>query len=102
MDKGGECTLDHARPDGAGVRERRFTLKPGESSDLVKTTYGYHMMQVVQQDAGGLKPFDEVKGELAAQWKKQRVNDLMQQISDKAQAAAAEGSDASREGGRRI
>ena len=34
-----------------------------------------------------MRTFAEVKGELAAQWKKQRVNDLMQQASDKAQSA---------------
>ena len=39
----------------------------------------------MQHDAARIKPFEEVKADLAAQWKKQRVNDLMQQISDKAQ-----------------
>jgi hypothetical protein len=34
-----------------------------------------------------LKPFSEVKPQLEAEFKKQRVNDLMQQMSDKAQAA---------------
>jgi len=63
-----------------------FTLKPGESS-IVKTTYGYHVMQVVQHDPARLRPFDEVKAQLAADYKKQLVNDTMQQISDKAQAA---------------
>ena len=43
-------------------------------------------MQVMQHDPARLKPFDEVKATLAAEWKKQRVNDMMQQISDKAQA----------------
>jgi peptidyl-prolyl cis-trans isomerase D len=62
-----------------------FSLKPGEST-LIKTTYGYHILQVMQHDAARIKPFDEVKGDLAAQWKKQRVNDLMEQVSDKAQA----------------
>ena len=62
-----------------------FTLKPGESA-LIKTTYGYHIIQVMQHDPARIKPFEEVKADLAAQWKKQRVNDLMEQISDKAQA----------------
>ena len=43
-------------------------------------------MQVMQHDPARLKPFDEVKATLAAEYKKQRVNDIMQQISDKAQA----------------
>ena len=64
-----------------------FSLKVGETSDLVKTVYGYHIVQTLARQDAGVRTFAEVKGELAAQWKKQRVNDLMQQASDKAQAA---------------
>jgi peptidyl-prolyl cis-trans isomerase D len=64
-----------------------FALKPGETSDLVKTMYGYHIVQTLQRQDAGLRSFAEVKGELEAQWKKQRVNDIMQQASDKAQSA---------------
>ena len=66
--------------------DEAFTLKPGESG-IVKTTYGYHIVKVLQHDPARLRPFDEVKGELAATWKKQRVSDLMQQASDRAQTA---------------
>ena len=64
-----------------------FSLKPGETSDLVKTVYGYHIVQTLARQDGGVRSFAEVKPELAAQWKKQRVNDLMQLASDKAQSA---------------
>ena len=64
-----------------------FALKVGETSDLVKTMYGYHIVQTLARQDAGVRTFAEVKGELAAQWKKQRVNDLMQQASDKAQSA---------------
>ena len=64
-----------------------FALKPGETSDLVKTQYGYHIVQTLARQDAGVRTFAEVKGELATQWKKQRVNDLMQQASDKAQSA---------------
>jgi peptidyl-prolyl cis-trans isomerase D len=64
-----------------------FSLKTGETSDLVKTMYGYHIVQTLARQDAGVRTFAEVKGELAAQWKKQRVNDLMQQASDKAQSA---------------
>jgi hypothetical protein len=42
---------------------------------------------VLQHEDARLRPFEEAKGELAAQWKKQHANDAMNQISDKAQAA---------------
>jgi peptidyl-prolyl cis-trans isomerase D len=64
-----------------------FALKVGQTSDLVKTMYGYHIVQTLARQDGGVRTFAEVKSELAAQWKKQRVNDLMQLASDKAPAA---------------
>ncbi|HTQ53318.1 MAG TPA: peptidyl-prolyl cis-trans isomerase [Bryobacteraceae bacterium] len=64
-----------------------FSLKPGEISDPVKTTYGYHILQVIKHEPAQLKTFESVKNEIASEYKKQRVNDLMQQTSDNAQAA---------------
>jgi peptidyl-prolyl cis-trans isomerase D len=64
-----------------------FSLKVNEISDPVKTAYGYHILQVLKHEQAQLKPFDDVKAQLAAAYKKQRVNDLMQQLSDKVQAA---------------
>jgi len=63
-----------------------FSLKPGQT-DLVKTVYGYHIVQTLARQDAGVRPFAEVKNEIASQWKKQRVNDMMQAASDKAQQA---------------
>jgi peptidyl-prolyl cis-trans isomerase D len=83
---GGEYTVQRNGQMVPEFENAAFTLKPGES-DLIKTSYGYHIVQVMQHDPARVKPFEEVKTELAAEWKKQRVSDLMQQISDKAQTA---------------
>jgi parvulin-like peptidyl-prolyl isomerase len=64
-----------------------FSLKPKEISDLVKTEYGYHILQILDKQEPRLQAFDEAKDQLAAEWKKQRVGDQVQQVSDKAQAA---------------
>jgi len=82
--KGGEYDVQRNGQMVAEFENAAFTLKPGES-DIVKTKYGYHVFQVMKHDQARLKPFDEVKAELAAQWKKQRASDLMQQASDRAQ-----------------
>ncbi len=63
-----------------------FSLKPGETQ-MVKVDYGYHIVQLQQKEDGRMKPFEEVKGDLLAQIKKERASDMMQKISDKAQAA---------------
>jgi peptidyl-prolyl cis-trans isomerase D len=62
-------------------------MKPGEISDLVKTQYGYHILQVEEKEAARLKPFEEVKADLSANYKKAKVSQEMQGLADKAQAA---------------
>ena len=64
-----------------------FALKPGEISEPVKSQFGYHIIQLISHEEPRLKPFEEVKPQLAAEFQKQRANDLMQETADKAEAA---------------
>jgi peptidyl-prolyl cis-trans isomerase D len=84
VNTGGEYTVQKNGQMVPEFESAAFSMKPGESG-IVKTTYGYHIMQVMQHDPARLKSFEEVKPMLATEYKKQRVNDIMQQISDKAQ-----------------
>jgi peptidyl-prolyl cis-trans isomerase D len=63
-----------------------FTLKPGQS-DVIKTTYGYHVVQVLEHQDAHLKPFEEVKADISNQLTTQRANALVQTDTDQAEAA---------------
>lgn len=60
--------------------------KPGEISNLVKTQYGYHILQLVARKSKGPKPFDEVKDALIAKVKQSSQqkgrNDLAKSLED--------------------
>jgi peptidyl-prolyl cis-trans isomerase D len=66
-----------------------FAMKPGELSGIVTTEFGYHIIKLDEKEEARVKPFEEVKGELATQLKKQRVNDQMQTVADKVHDALA-------------
>src|SRR5262249_28058609 len=86
-EKGGEYDVQR----GQMVKEfedASFTQKPGDIA-LVKTNYGYHIVQVISRAPAHQQTFEEVKDAIATQAKKVRVNELMQKASDQAQQMLA-------------
>lgn len=64
-----------------------FSAKPKDISDVVTTEYGYHIIQVTEKEAARIRPFDEVKENIATELKKQTVAEKTQAIADQAHAA---------------
>jgi peptidyl-prolyl cis-trans isomerase D len=50
-----------------------FTLAPGQTSDLVKTQFGYHILQVEEKKTAHLRPLSEVKAEIVPILEQQRT-----------------------------
>jgi peptidyl-prolyl cis-trans isomerase D len=50
-----------------------FTLAPGQTSDLVKTQFGYHILQVEDKKTAHLRPLAEVKPEIVPVLEQQKA-----------------------------
>jgi peptidyl-prolyl cis-trans isomerase D len=66
-----------------------FALKQGDLSDVVNTEFGYHIIKVDEKEKARVKPFEEVKADLATELKKQRVTEKMQSTADQVHDALA-------------
>jgi peptidyl-prolyl cis-trans isomerase D len=85
-DKGGEYGWMTRGQTVKNFEAAAFSLQPGQTSDVITTEYGFHILQVEEKSAAGLQPFDKVKDQIAAELSKSQVNDRMQNLADQARA----------------
>lgn len=64
-----------------------FSLKPGQISDVITTTYGFHILRVEQKEAAHLQTFEEVRNALQKELGQALVMDKMQTLGDQLRAA---------------
>lgn len=85
--KGGELEWVTRGQTVKNFETAAFGLKPNEMSDVIKTEYGFHILQVLEKQDARLRPFDEVKAQLLDERKKQGVIEKLQASADQLRAA---------------
>jgi peptidyl-prolyl cis-trans isomerase D len=63
-----------------------FSMKKGEISNLVKTEYGFHIIQVMDREDPKVQSFDEVKAELATELRRQQAQPRLEAAAEQARA----------------
>jgi len=58
-----------------------FSMKPGQISDLIKTTYGFHIIKLFDKQTAHLQTFEEVRDQIRQQLERERLSDAQQTLT---------------------
>ena len=65
-EQGGELGMIQRGVTVPAFEKAAFELQPGKTSDVIKTQFGYHILQVEEKQTAHLKPLEEVKAQIVA------------------------------------
>ncbi len=80
-DKGGDLDWIVRGQTVPEFESAAFSLPKGAISDLVKTQYGFHIIQVIDRQTARTQTFDEVKAAIEAQLRQEKAEQLGQTLS---------------------
>lgn len=65
-----------------------FEMQPGQLSDIVETSYGYHIIKVTDRKAASVTPFAQVKDQLISQLTQRKRGEFAAQYVQQLRSAA--------------
>lgn len=93
-DQGGELPMIATASLDPAYAKAAMALNPGQTSGLVKSAFGYHIIQTEQKQVAGTKPLAEVKDSIAQILQQQKQGAAEQQFAQQlAQEAKQNGLD---------
>ncbi|HLW55336.1 MAG TPA: peptidylprolyl isomerase [Candidatus Angelobacter sp.] len=87
-EKGGELGWVVKDQTVAEFEKAAFALNPGQTSDLVQTSYGFHIIQVEEKETAHMKPLAEVKDNIEKTIRLQKASAYLDKKVREAEAAA--------------
>lgn len=87
-DKGGELPMIATAGLDKAYAAAAMALNPGQTSDLVRSQFGYHIIQTVKKQPAGVKSLDEVKAEIVPILEQQKAGAVEQDFAQKLTAEA--------------
>lgn len=88
-EKGGELGWIVRGQTVPNFEKTAFSLKPGDLSGVIETEYGYHIIQVEDKQEARTQSFDDVKGQILLDLKKQAATDNLRKAVDAAHSEIA-------------
>jgi len=81
-DQGGELPLMPTAGLDPAYAKAAMALNPGQTSGLVKSQFGYHIIQTEQKQPAGTKPLSEVKDSIVQVLQQQKSGQAQQQFAN--------------------